>query len=454
MPRLIEMDWPDHGDPAPPPALSLRELRGRMAAFRARLAQAGLEAGAVYGDREHAANLHWLTGFDPRFEEALLVVREGAAHLFAGNECLPYAGLSPLVAAGDVMLHHLPALSLPSQPRDGMTVSEAVRLALPAGAALGAVGWKPFAAAEGTALAFPAFLLDPLRERAGRVEDATGLLMSPADGLRTTVTAEGIARLEFANAAAARALRRLMGRLREGMTDWAVLEAAGLPGLALSCHVTFATGERAFQGLSSPTGQVIRRGQPLSFNIAPQGANLCRAGWVAEDEGDLPASAQGYLERFVFPYVEAMSEWCALMRPGVSGGEVWARMAAMLPADPFGVTLNPGHLIGLDEWLGSPIFEGSDLPLRSGMAMQMDVIPAHAAWGSTRIEDGYAIADEALRADLAARFPEVEGRCAARAAVMRERLGFAVPRTLLPLSDTCGLLAPFLLAHRRVVSLA
>ncbi|HEU5098458.1 MAG TPA: hypothetical protein VFU22_05535, partial [Roseiflexaceae bacterium] len=28
----------------------------------------------VYGDREHAANLSYLCGFDPRFEEALLVL--------------------------------------------------------------------------------------------------------------------------------------------------------------------------------------------------------------------------------------------------------------------------------------------------------------------------------------------------------------------------------------------
>ena len=28
----------------------------------------------VYADREHSANLSWLTGFDPRFEEALFIL--------------------------------------------------------------------------------------------------------------------------------------------------------------------------------------------------------------------------------------------------------------------------------------------------------------------------------------------------------------------------------------------
>jgi hypothetical protein len=36
---------------------------------------------------------------------------------------------------------------------------------------------------------------------------------------------------------------------------------------------------------------------------------------------------------------------------------------------------------------------------------------------------------------------------------MRERLGMDVPETLLPLSDTCGLLAPFFLAPNRVMTL-
>jgi hypothetical protein len=83
----------------------------------------------------------------------------------------------------------------------------------------------------------------------------------------------------------------------------------------------------------------------------------------------------------------------------------------------------------------------------------MDVIPDHPDYGSTRMEDGYVIADDALRADLAARFPAVAARCAARAAWMAGVVGIDVPETLLPLADTCGIVAPFLLAPRQVVSL-
>ncbi|MCX7645364.1 MAG: M24 family metallopeptidase [Rhodobacteraceae bacterium] len=445
---LTRLRWPDHGAPELPPEPDLAEYRARLAALRAAMAGRGLDAMVVYGDREHAANLHWLTGFDPRFEEAVLVVRPEGAALLAGNECLPYTRVSPLVAAGDVAAVHCASLSLPSQPRGGARLADLLARTVPAGACVGAAGWKWFGPDEvddpAAALDLPAFVADPLRAIAGRVENATDLFQHPGHGLRARVDAAGIARLEFANHMAAAALRRMVFALREGMTDFEAVQAAAIGGLPLGCHVTFATGARADQGLSGPTGQVLRTGSPASFNICHWGANICRAGWLARGPGDLPEGARDYVEAFVAPYVRAMSDWCALMRPGVPGAEVWEAMRAALPFDIFAVTLNPGHLIGLDEWVSSPVAEGSEVPLASGMAMQMDVIPGHPVYGSTRMEDGYVIADAALRADLARRFPAVAARCAARAAFMRDAIGLAVPETLLPLADTCGIVAPFL----------
>ena len=87
------------------------------------------------------------------------------------------------------------------------------------------------------------------------------------------------------------------------------------------------------------------------------------------------------------------------------------------------------------------------------MAMQMDVIPGHPVYGSTRMEDGYVIADDALRADLARQFPQVAARCAARARFMREVIGMEVPDCLLPLADTCGIVAPWLLDPAQVMAL-
>lgn len=453
MADVIRIDWPEFGSPDLPPALGLAEMRARLAAFRA--AGAAYDVLVVYGDREHAANLHWLTGFDPRFEEALLVVSATTAHLLAGNECLAYTRVSPLVQAGDIQPGLCASLSLPSQPREGRTLADWLTDLIPKGACVGALGWKWFEAAEvddpASALDLPAFIADPIRARACRVENATALLMHPAHGLRARVDAAGIARLEFANHMAAKALKRMVFSFREGMRDFEALEAARIGGLPLGCHPTFATNGR--EGLSGPTGEILQRGQPIAFNICHWGANICRAGWLARGPGDLPAPAQDYLEAFALPYLHAMSDWCALMGPGTPGGKVWAAMRRALPLDPFNVTLNPGHLIDLDEWVSSPIRQGSADALASGMAMQMDVIPGHPVYGSTRMEDGYVLADAALRADLARHFPNVARRCAARQAFMREVIGMAVPETLLPLADTCGIIAPWLLDPALVLAL-
>lgn len=457
MTRLQRIDWPDNGTPDRPPSFTLAEAEARLAAVRAAMAQAGHAALVIYGDREHAANLHWLTGFDPRFEEAVLIVTGGDALLIAGNECLAYTIVSPLVAAGLVRTGLCASLSLPSQPRGTRRLWEWLEEIIPAGATVGAVGWKWYGADElppgadpALALDIPAFLVDPLRDRAGRVENATALFMHPGHGLRARVGTDDIARLEFSNHMAAAALKRMAFALTEGMTDFAAVEAARVGGLPLGCHITFAMGDTP--GLSGPIGDRIRRGVPASFNIAHWGSNICRAGWMARGPGDLPASAAGYLEDFVFPYTRAMSDWCAMMRPGVAGGAVWAMIHDRLPAD-FGITLNPGHLIGLDEWMSSPIMPGSDIPLASGMAMQMDVIPAHPHWGSTRMEDGYVIADQALREALARTHPNVARRCALRAEFMARVIGIKVPDTLLPLADTCGIIAPWLLDPAQVVVL-
>ena len=455
-PRLTRIDWPDHGTPDVPAPPTLADYRARIAALRAAATAREYQALVIYGDREHAANLHWLTGFDPRFEEAVLVVTPSDALLIAGNECLPYTAIAPMVAAGEVRVAHCASLSLPSQPRGSARLSDILAGVLRKGT-LGAVGWKWFGADEvddpATALDIPAFLADPLRRIATRVENATDLMMHPGHGLRARVDAADIARLEFANHMAAAALRRMVFAFREGMTDFAAYQAAQVGGLPMGCHSTFATGARADQGLSGPTGQVLTLGQPIGFNVCHWGANICRTGWLARTADDLPEPARDYLAAFAFPYLQAMSDWCTLMRPGMAGGTVWARMRDRLPRERFNVTLNPGHLIGLDEWMSSPIAEGSDIALASGMAMQCDVIPSHPVYASTRMEDGYVLADQALRDALATQFPAVAARCTARAAFMRDVIGLDVPDTLLPLTDTCGIVAPFLLDPGQVITL-
>ena len=97
--RLIEIEWPEFGFCGRPPRASLQEFQSRIEAARASMESRRLTHLVVYGDREHFANLAYLTGFDPRFEEALLIVplRETPV-IIVGNECEGYLSVSPLFA--------------------------------------------------------------------------------------------------------------------------------------------------------------------------------------------------------------------------------------------------------------------------------------------------------------------------------------------------------------------
>jgi hypothetical protein len=86
-----------------------------VAELRDRAAARGWDRIVVYADREHSANVAYLSGFDPRFEEAVLIVGgDEQPAILVGNECWGMAGAAPL----PMRRHLFQDLSLPSQPRD------------------------------------------------------------------------------------------------------------------------------------------------------------------------------------------------------------------------------------------------------------------------------------------------------------------------------------------------
>jgi Xaa-Pro aminopeptidase len=285
------------------------------------------------------------------------------------------------------------------------------------------------------------------------VKNTTDIFMHPGHGLRARCTAGEIAYFEYSNCQAAASVRRMIFALQEGVTDHAVIESGRLNGDPLSCHITFGTGRNASHGLCGPSGELIRRGQPLAFNVAYWGSNICRAGWIAHSAADLPAGAADYVASFAGPYFEAMGEWFALMRPGTPGGSIHDLIQQRLPFDKFGIYLNPGHLIHLDEWMSSPFYAGSAIPVASGMAIQVDVIPSSKQYFSTRMEDGIVVAHAELRAELKASAPDCFARCQQRRQFMQNVLGFDLPEEVLPLSNTCGIVPPFFLEPNTVLAL-
>jgi len=461
--KLIEVDWPNFGSAERPPAVEASELEGRLKALHAGMASLGLSHAVVYADREHFANMAYLTNYDPRFEEAILIVaREGRPLLLVGNEGEGYLGVSPLYTAGKLRAERFQPFSLLNQPRD---TSRKIRdifagEGIGAAAKVGCIGWKYFADSEhpdgAHAIDLPSYLVDTLRDLAGReaVINATALMMHPGYGLRARCGASEIAYFEYTSILASEGMKHMLFGLRPGMTDTELASLSGYNGEPLSCHMTLVTEANRTLGLSGPVGARIPLGSPLATNIAYWGSNVCRAGWVAKSAEDLKPAARDYVEAFAGPYFAVMAEWFALLRIGTPGGKLAALIAEKLPFDRFGIFLNPGHLIHLDEWLSSPIYPGSEVPLRSGMAIQVDVIPSSPVYFSTRMEDGLVLADAELRRSLQAQYPACFARCQARRAFMIDVLGSDLPEEVLPLSNTPTIVAPFFLRPNQIFAVS
>jgi hypothetical protein len=453
--RLSRIDLPDFGRPDEDrPEIPVATYGRRLEVLRERADRRGHDYLIVYADREHSANLSFLTGFDPRFEEAILIVGPtGEPAILVGNECYGTAGAAPL----PMRRHLFQDVSLPSQPRDRsrplaeILASEGIG----PGGRVGVLGWKSYS--DRGRMEVPAFLVDELRAltgTSGRVENANDLLIDPGDGLRVINDADQLAAFEHAASRTSNGVWRLLTELRPGMREREAVQLLEWDGTPLSCHLMLTAGPRASLGLLSPGDRVIERGDRFTVAFGIWGALNCRAGFVVEHAAQLPAGIRDYVDRLVGPYFAAVAEWYEALHIGQTGGELQAIIDRHLGDPFFGIFLNPGHQIHLDEWVNSPVGPGSTVELRSGMALQVDIIPATGTdYFTTNIEDGIGLADASLRGELATRYPAASARIRARRRFMADVLGISLHPDVLPFSNIPAYLPPFLLRPDRAMTM-
>ena len=207
-----------HLPPAPPeiPAASYERR------CRAAYARAGCDWLVVYADREHNANIAFLSGYDPRFEEALLMLGPRDRRvLVVGNEGLGYAPAAGLPGLAAALAQ---SMSLMGQDRSFKPSLAAVLrdAGLKSGQTIGLVGWKYLEPAEWDEPGFfvPHAIVALVAAIAGGTEaltDATHVLMHPATGLRAIIDADQIALHEW-------------GAGRASAAVWRIVEAAW-PGI-------------------------------------------------------------------------------------------------------------------------------------------------------------------------------------------------------------------------------
>jgi hypothetical protein len=454
--RLRPITLPDFGEPTVEPLLGTEIYAARHKRLLKMMKKSGYDALVIYGDREHVANISWASGYDPRFEEALnVVVPDHTPTLLAGNEGYPYAE----VAAGKferVLWQHL---SLMGQPRDK---DKSLRKLLKAagvkkGMRIGIAGWKGYETEDGKVddqwFETPHYLVTALKHF-GPVANAAQMFMNPVDGLRVINEAEQLARFEYAATLSSNAIKRFVLSAKPGMTEYDACRTMQLDGFPLSTHINMCAGPLAKYGLPSPSKRKLEEGDPIVVGHGLMGALNCRAGFLVRDENGLPDGAKDYVQKLVVPYFQAAASWYQTIGVGVKGGDIYKAVMAHVGDPFFGIGLNPGHLIHLDEWVHSPIKKKSKMKLRSGMALQCDIIPATGTvYFSSNIEDGIALADEALRTELAEKFAEMWGRVQKRRAFMQEALGITLKPEVLPFSNLAAWLPPYWLSPHLAMAL-
>lgn len=445
---LKQIEIPSFGTPVAMPEIPHEIYAARCDVL---LERAGTDWVVVYADREHLANIAFLTGFEPRFEEALLVLGQGGQRVaVVGNESIDYLPLARFDGLEGVVCQ---SFSLMGQPRETSPALEPVLrdIGLRAGGSVGVVGWKYLAANEysGEAPSFfaNAYVIDVLRGLSVELTDVTPVMMNPADGLRAVVDVHQIAQGEWGAARASDAVWRMVSGLVPGEDEFSAAARMGYAGEEFAVHVMFATAPagQPVIGLKSPRGRIYNEGEGLSCAVGFWGGLSARSAMVAREDAAFVELAKGYFA--------ALLKWYETVDLGVTGGEVEQNVREVLARAGLRPALNPGHLVGHDEWVHSPMIPGSGVRLRSGMPFQVDVLPVPIPAGcSLNCEDAVTLADAALRAELAALYPEVAARVEARRAFVRDQIGVALKECILPLSNTPLCLAPLLLRPDRLLT--
>jgi Xaa-Pro aminopeptidase len=456
--RIASIKLPAFGQSSSTPVLSQCLYQARLDQVADRMAKAKLDFLLVFADREHCANLAYLTGFDPRFEEALLLLSaKGERKLLVGNECMGYL---PDIEQLGLSVELFQEFSLMGQARTETRPLRKILRDFGIGrkAHVGCAGWKYF---EGDllgsareALDSPAYLVDALRHLTGsskHVVNATGLFMDVQDGLRVTNEPAQIAQFEFASTVTSQGVLHLIHHLEPGLSEAELevhLETSGLP---LSCHRMISFGDKAKRGLASPSDRRAQLGDTFTIGFGVQGALTCRAGVIASRSRQLSAGLQDFYPRLAANYFEVVATWYEALRVGATAASIVRAVERVRAKRLYKFAVNPGHYLHLDEWVHSPFRAGSPVTLRSGMMLQMDIIPvSQGPFCYSNAEDGVVLADELLQRQLETEFPELWRRIQTRRTFMTDILGINLHASVLPLSNIPAWLPPYALDWEKV----
>ena len=442
--------------------LTAEDYLQRLSLFRSAMEKQGVDVAVVYGDREHFANIEYLSAYDCRFEESLLVVPlEGTPTILVGNEGMAYSYVVPY----PVNREYYGGFSLQGQPhgKDEDLAAILAKAGIAPGKRTGVCGFKYFTSvATGDpdhTYDLPMYIMNDIFRAAGdeNVINITSILTGLENGIRLKVhSAREIARAEAAGCLCAAVVQRALKALKRGVSEYALSEEAR-PGFApwtMFPMVNFGP-EHIALGLGSPSdARALLEGDPCGICYGIRGCLTARVGLAVSDEASMERTLGNYLYPFYGKFFEAMCKWYETLRIGCTGNDLHWAVHNIIGGSEFGVTLNAGHYTGADEWVNALSFDGSRYTVPDGAYMQADIIasakdPVRAAI----CEDGLIVAGEALRRELKAQYPQAWERIASRQEKLRSVIGMEIRDEILPLSNLNAAMFPFMLNLEEVFGL-
>ena len=441
------------------PVLDSDEYLRRIDLLLERLRSRRLTHAIIYGDREHFANIEYFTGYDPRFEEALLIIdKEGKITIIVGNEGWSYSFRIPY-EINRILYQNF---SLQGQPREKLKPLSKVlsEVGLSSSTKIGIIGYKYFESNHtgdpDYMFDIPAYILNSVYEIASKenVINITKELTGLPDGIRMVLrSAKEVAAAEYAAGKTANAELRMLKNLKPGISELELTETARVDFSPISVFPMINFGsEHVSLALRSPNYRILKLGEPYSICYAIRGALTSRAGIAAYDRGSYPEGHEGMLENFYMPYWEAIAVWYEGLYVGAVAGDIYRKVTELIGGPEFGLYLNTGHNIGQDEWTNSPFYKGSELRISDGSHLQCDIIASSSnPFMSAICEDGIIIAGNELRREVKAEYPEVWARIKKRQKLMRSVLGIGISDDVLPLSNINAVYWPFMLDTGKVL---
>ena len=441
-----------------PVLLSDETMKERYEKVLARMKEEGMDTLVIYADLEHGSNFEYLSGFLPRFEEALLVLHaNGSNYMVMGNENLnkvPHARLKAVPI-------HAPYFSLPNQPMEGgRSFLDILKEAeIGDGLRIGIVGWKNFTSGQEDNLQLfdvPAYIVERIQMLAGdsgKVFNATYLFIGNK-GVRCRNNVNELEHYEFGAALASDRMLKAMDRLDVGVSEMELGGILNAGGQKNSVVTIAASGKRFVKANLYPTGNTVKIGDPISLTIGYKGGLSSRSGYAAKQSLELPVEIRDYVDVVVKPYFGAYAVWLEQIHCGMKGGDLYQLVERILPKAEYHWSLCPGHLTADEEWMSSPVYDGSEEMIESGMLFQIDIIPSLNGYGGTSAESTVALADTALREEIREKAPLLWERIKARRNYIESELHICLHPDVLPMCSTVAYLRPLLLNKNMAMAIS